>query len=73
MYQPGVRWIYNTGSDVLGMLIARASGRYFPDFLAVRIFAPLGMTDTGFCVALGARQASRRASYRLHNRADRNF
>ncbi len=51
MYQPGERWIYNTGSDVLGMLIARASGRSFPDFLAERIFAPLGMTDTGFCVS----------------------
>jgi CubicO group peptidase (beta-lactamase class C family) len=50
MYQPGERWIYNTGSDVLGVLIARASGRSFPDFLAERIFAPLGMTDTGFCV-----------------------
>jgi CubicO group peptidase (beta-lactamase class C family) len=50
MHQPGDRWIYNTGSDVLGVLIARASGRSFPDFLAERIFAPLGMTDTGFCV-----------------------
>ena len=26
MYQPGERWMYNTGSDVLGVLIARASG-----------------------------------------------
>ncbi|MGH3191894.1 MAG: serine hydrolase domain-containing protein [Streptosporangiaceae bacterium] len=50
MYQPGERWLYNTGSDVLGVLIARASGRSFPDFLAERIFGPLGMTDTGFCV-----------------------
>jgi CubicO group peptidase (beta-lactamase class C family) len=50
MYQPGERWLYNTGSDVLGVLIARASGRPFPEFLADRIFAPLGMTDSGFCV-----------------------
>jgi CubicO group peptidase (beta-lactamase class C family) len=50
MYQPGERWIYNTGSDVLGVLIARASGLPFEDFLAERIFGPLGMTDTGFCV-----------------------
>jgi CubicO group peptidase (beta-lactamase class C family) len=50
MYQPGERWLYNTGSDVLGVLIARASGQPFEGFLAERIFGPLGMTDTGFCV-----------------------
>ena len=27
MCQPGERWMYNTGSDVLGVLIARASGQ----------------------------------------------
>jgi CubicO group peptidase (beta-lactamase class C family) len=48
MYQPGERWAYNTGSDVLGVLIARASGRSFDTFLRERIFEPLGMTDTGF-------------------------
>ena len=51
MYQPGERWLYNTGSDVLGVLIARASGRPFAEFLAERMFGPLGMTDTGFSVA----------------------
>jgi len=50
MYQPGERWLYNTGSDVLGVLIARASGQPFEAFLAERIFGPLGMTDTGFSV-----------------------
>jgi CubicO group peptidase (beta-lactamase class C family) len=50
MYQPGERWLYNTGSDVLGVLIARASGVSFETFLAERIFEPLGMTDTGFSV-----------------------
>ncbi|HEY6296196.1 MAG TPA: serine hydrolase domain-containing protein [Streptosporangiaceae bacterium] len=50
MYQPGSRWLYNTGSDVLGVLVARASGVSFEAFLAERIFAPLGMTDTGFSV-----------------------
>jgi len=49
-YQPGERWLYNTGSDVLGVLIARASGQPFGEFLRSRIFAPLGMTDTGFSV-----------------------
>jgi CubicO group peptidase (beta-lactamase class C family) len=50
MYQPGEKWMYNTGADVLGVLIARASGRPFEDFLRERLFEPLGMKDTGFFV-----------------------
>src|SRR5260370_9306203 len=48
--QPGERWMYHTGSDVLGVLIARASGRPLETFLRERIFEPLGMKDTGFSV-----------------------
>src|ERR1700694_5959032 len=33
MHQPGEQWMYNTGSDVLGVLIARASGQELPSFL----------------------------------------
>jgi CubicO group peptidase (beta-lactamase class C family) len=50
MHQPGERWMYHTGSDVLGVLIARASGQGFESFLKDRIFEPLGMVDTGFSV-----------------------
>ena len=50
MHQPGERWLYNTGSDVLGVLIARASGQPLETFLRERIFEPLGMKDTGFSV-----------------------
>jgi CubicO group peptidase (beta-lactamase class C family) len=50
MYQPGERWLYHTGSDVLGVLVARAAGRSFPQFLKERIFEPLEMSDTGFVV-----------------------
>ncbi len=50
MHQPGERWMYHTGSDILGVLIARASGQSFADFLRTRIFAPLGMNDTDFHV-----------------------
>ena len=46
--QPGEAWLYNTCSDILGVLIARVSGRPLPEFLAERIFEPLGMVDTGF-------------------------
>jgi CubicO group peptidase (beta-lactamase class C family) len=50
MYQPGERWMYHTGSDVLSVLIARASGLPLETFLRERIFEPLGMRDTGFSV-----------------------
>jgi CubicO group peptidase (beta-lactamase class C family) len=49
-HQPGEKWLYNTGAYILGVLIARASGQSFGDFLRERIFAPLGMKDTGFFV-----------------------
>lgn len=48
MAQPGERWLYNTGSDVLGVLIARCSGQPLAEFLRQRLFEPLGMKDTGF-------------------------
>ncbi|GAA0540438.1 serine hydrolase [Paractinoplanes ferrugineus] len=48
IHQPGERWLYNSGSLVLGVLLARASGRPLPELLHDRVFAPLGMTGTGF-------------------------
>jgi CubicO group peptidase (beta-lactamase class C family) len=50
IYQPGERWLYHTGADVLGVLIARTSGQPFGDFLHDHLFEPLGMRDTGFQV-----------------------
>ena len=50
VYQPGERWMYNMGSYVLSVLIARASGQPLEAFLRERIFEPLGMKDTGFSV-----------------------
>jgi CubicO group peptidase (beta-lactamase class C family) len=50
MHQPGEKWLYNTGSDLLGVLIARAAGQSFDAFLRERLFEPLGMKDTGFAV-----------------------
>jgi CubicO group peptidase (beta-lactamase class C family) len=51
MAQPGERWMYNTSGDVLGVLIARASGKTLGAFMRERIFEPLGMRDTAFHVA----------------------
>ncbi|MCG2622460.1 beta-lactamase family protein [Arthrobacter sp. I2-34] len=53
LYQPGEAWLYNTCSDIQGVLVARAAGRPLPEFLAERIFEPLGMVDTGFAVPAG--------------------
>ncbi|MFD0020496.1 serine hydrolase domain-containing protein [Streptomyces sp. NPDC058382] len=50
LHQPGEAWLYNTCSDILGVLIARVSGQPLPEFMAERLFEPLGMTDTGFAV-----------------------
>jgi CubicO group peptidase (beta-lactamase class C family) len=48
LHQPGEAWLYNTCSDILGVLVARVSGRPFAEFLTERLFEPLGMVDTGF-------------------------
>jgi CubicO group peptidase (beta-lactamase class C family) len=48
MFQPGERWLYNTGALVLGILVERAAGQPLAAFLAQRLFEPLGMVDTGF-------------------------
>ena len=50
VHQPGEQWMYHTGSDILGVLIARAAGMSLGDFLKERIFEPLAMKDTGFSV-----------------------
>ena len=47
--QPGERWLYSAGSQVLGVLAARAAGAPFEDVMRERVLAPLGMDDTAFC------------------------
>jgi CubicO group peptidase (beta-lactamase class C family) len=50
IHQPGERWLYHTGSDIVGVLVARAADMSLSAFLQARIFGPLGMADTGFNV-----------------------
>ena len=50
IHQPGEGWTYNAAFDVLGVLLARASGRPLADLMAERLLEPLGMVDTGFHV-----------------------
>ena len=50
MAQPGEQWLYSAGSNILGVLVSRATGKPLDRVLSERIFAPLGMTDTAFDV-----------------------
>src|SRR3954464_244924 len=56
--QPGETWNYHTCSDVLSVLLARASGRTVGELLAERITGPLGLADTRFWAADTGRLAS---------------
>ena len=46
--QPGTRWEYALGIDVLARLCEIATGLTFGDALQHHIFGPLGLADTGF-------------------------
>ncbi|HEU5003645.1 MAG TPA: serine hydrolase domain-containing protein [Actinomycetota bacterium] len=46
--QPGERWCYNSGAQVLGVLLGRAAGMPLDEVLRTRIFDPLGMDRTTF-------------------------
>ncbi|MDH7499448.1 MAG: serine hydrolase domain-containing protein [candidate division NC10 bacterium] len=48
MNQPGEAWEYGLNTDVLGRLVEVVSGMPLDQFLAERIFKPLGMVDTHF-------------------------
>src|ERR1700742_1537150 len=50
VHQPGEKWTYSLGIDVLGCLIEVISGKDLETFLSERIFRPLGMKDTYFNV-----------------------
>jgi CubicO group peptidase (beta-lactamase class C family) len=50
LHQPGAEWRYNTGAQVLGVLLERATGQPLEAFLRERLFDPLGMVDTSFSV-----------------------
>ena len=53
MAQPGERWLYTAGSNVLGVLVARAAGKPLDVVFQERILGPLGMADTAFWIPQG--------------------
>ncbi|MFD7938910.1 serine hydrolase domain-containing protein [Streptomyces sp. NPDC048253] len=49
-FEPGTQWNYSVATNVLGRIIEVVSGRPLDEFVAERIFRPLGMPDAGFQV-----------------------
>jgi CubicO group peptidase (beta-lactamase class C family) len=64
--QPGERFVYGYGTDVLGCLVEKASRMPLDRFIAERITAPLGMRSTSFCVP----EANRRRMSAVYTRQD---
>jgi CubicO group peptidase (beta-lactamase class C family) len=49
-FAPGTSWRYdNTGYVVLGMLVAKASGKAYDQYLQEKFFTPLGLSETMYC------------------------
>jgi len=63
-FDPGERWEYGINIDWIGRIIEAVSGQSLDAYLRERIFAPLGMVDTGF--VLTPEQHTRQAS--VHQR-----
>jgi len=66
VYEPGTRWSYSVGLDLVGRLIEVVSGQDFDAFLAERIFGPCGMPSTGFQVS-GAMAPRLTTNYVIHD------
>jgi CubicO group peptidase (beta-lactamase class C family) len=61
LFAPGTSWAYsNSGYVLLGLVVARVSGRPFEEFLDQRVFAPLGM-DRTLAYVKGRNEVSGRA------------
>jgi CubicO group peptidase (beta-lactamase class C family) len=60
-FAPGTSWAYsNSGYVVLGLVVARVSGKTFGEFLQQRVFAPLEMRHT-VAYEQGRNEVERRA------------
>jgi len=71
-FKPGEKWSYsNLGFITLGILIHKITGKFYGDFLAERIFKPLGM-NTARIISEEDIVQNRAAGYRLVSRELKN-
>jgi methyl acetate hydrolase len=66
MTDPGTRWEYGTNIDFVGKAIEAVSGKRLDAYLRDHLFAPLGMTDTGFKIA----ESQRKRLVAMHQRGE---
>src|ERR1700738_2748144 len=64
MTDPGTRWEYGTNIDFVGKAVEAASGKRLDAYLRDHLFAPLGMSDTGFKIG----EAQRKRLVGMHQR-----
>jgi methyl acetate hydrolase len=64
MNEPGTRWEYGTNIDFVGKAVEAASGQKLDAYLRDHMFAPLGMSDTGFKIG----EAQRKRLVGMHQR-----
>ncbi|HVJ69766.1 MAG TPA: serine hydrolase, partial [Caulifigura sp.] len=68
-FEPGSKWQYGWGLQVVGRIVEVVSGKPFDTFLSERIFTPLGMKNATF--NMNAEQAGRLAVlYKLNEKKD---
>jgi len=70
-HQPGEKWTYSIGMDILGCVIEKASNMTFGEFLKSNLFDPLNMKDTFFKVPEEKRQ--RMTNLYAHHNAFKAF
>jgi methyl acetate hydrolase len=66
MTDPGTRWEYGTNIDFVGKAVEAVSGKRLDAYLRDQLFAPLGMTDTGFKIG----DAQRKRLVGMHARGE---
>lgn len=54
MFDPGERWEYSVATDWVGLAVEAVTGERLGEYMAREVFAPIGMTHTGFSAALPA-------------------
>lgn len=81
---PGTRWLYNTGeTNLIGFLVARASGKTLADYLSEKVWRPYGMEQDaawvvtpggqeigGCCLSVAARDYARMGQFILEGGHD---